>query len=185
MAHTWFLLMSHMNQRLDGALFLTLENYSLMYFKEILMRTLEAQGTQLGRSSFQFHEVWCYSISLANLSLSSLPEPGEDCLRGPYYSLLYFFSVCLRYAHLAQSFINSFFLNSFLSSHARLCRIKDIFWKPTNPEPTHLYRSFSLTTAMCRVFFPLDVFLSLPLIFQMILRPLPGKNSCRLAVPDS
>lgn len=155
-AHTWFLLM---NQRLDGALFLTLENYSLMHFKEILMRTLEAQGTQLGRFSFQFHEVWCYLISPASLSLSSLPARGEDCLSGPYYSLLYFFPVCLRHAHLTQSFINSFFLNSFLSFHARFCRIKDIFWKPTDPESTHSYRSFPLTTAMYRVFFPPRCFL--------------------------
>lgn len=38
-ADTWSLLMGHMSQRLDGALFLTLRNYSLMYFKGILMRT--------------------------------------------------------------------------------------------------------------------------------------------------
>ena len=68
-ADTLFLLMGHMSQRLDGALFLTLENYSLMYFKGILMRTLEAQRTQLCRFSFQVPEVWCYLMSLANLLL--------------------------------------------------------------------------------------------------------------------
>lgn len=50
-ADTWSLRMGHMSQGLDGALFLALENYSLLYFKGILMRTLEAPGTPLGRSS--------------------------------------------------------------------------------------------------------------------------------------
>lgn len=60
LADTWSLLMGHVSQRLDGALFLALRNYSLLYFKGILMRTLEAQGTQLGIFSVQFHQVWHY-----------------------------------------------------------------------------------------------------------------------------
>lgn len=64
-SETWFLQMGHVSQRLEGALFLTLENYSLMYFKGILMRTWEAQRTQLYRISFQDGDVWCYLMSRA------------------------------------------------------------------------------------------------------------------------
>lgn len=56
---TLFLLMGHMSQRLHEALFLTLKNYSLRYFKGILMGTWAAQGTQLRRFRFQSHAVWC------------------------------------------------------------------------------------------------------------------------------
>ena len=58
MSETLFLLLGRASQRLDAALFLTLENYSLMYFKGILMRTLEAQRTLLCRLCLQGDEVW-------------------------------------------------------------------------------------------------------------------------------
>lgn len=63
--------------------------------------------------------------------------------------------------------------------------IEDIFWKPVHPEPSRLYESFSLNPAICLISFFPDVSLSLPLAFRTILWPSPGKNSLRLADPDS
>lgn len=173
-AHTWFLLM---NQRLDGALFLTLENYSLMHFKEILMRTLEAQGTQLGRFSFQFHEVWCYLISPASLSLS------RPCLRGGrivsagliILSFTFFLSASGMLISPKVLSTASFWILFSLSMQG-FVELKT--FSGNLPILNLLTRTdLFLSPLPCIVFFsPLDVFLSLPLIFQMILRPLPGKK---------
>lgn len=158
-ADTLFLLMGHMSQRLDEALFLTLENYSLMYFKGILMRTLEAQRTQLCTFSFQVPEVWCYLMSLANLVLFLPCCAWWDGLKGPYRSHLPF-SLFASDALLSPSisstapfwilYMQGLAETAFLSNMF----IKDIFWKPINPDLTHLNKcSFSLTTAIGLIFF--------------------------------
>lgn len=89
-ADTLCLLKGQMSPRLDGALFLTLENYSLMYFKGILMRTLEAQKPSFADSVFKAMTFGAPSYLSPPSSCSFLPMPGGDCLKGPYRPLLPF-----------------------------------------------------------------------------------------------